>query len=220
MPAPIDLTGNVYNRLTVLNETVPTTYPRKWDCKCECGAYKSIIGSSLKTGATQSCGCLNKEILSAKGTVHGGSKSRLYSIWHNMKQRCGNPNHTAYSYYGELGTTVCTEWDTFVPFKDWAEASGYADDLSLDRKEGTKGYSPDNCRWTTLTIQSRNQKRRNTNTSGHVGVSYNPKISKYQAYLTVDYKKVNLGFFTEVNEAIEARATYILTNNLNGFPSV
>lgn len=217
MPAPIDLTGHTYNRLTVLKESMPAEYPRKWECLCICGVTKTILGASLRGGLTQSCGCLNKEILSLKGTSHGGSKSRLYSIWHNIKQRCGNSNHSGYSFYGALGITVYPDWNSFEPFQTWALESGYSENLTIDRKDGTKGYSPDNCRWEDKTVQARNQKKRNTNSSGYIGVSYIPRLNKYQAYLTVAYKKVNLGYFTDSKDASDARQKYIQENSLNGF---
>ena len=217
MPAPIDLTGHTYNRLIVLREITPAEYPRKWVCLCTCGTTKTILGASLRNGLTQSCGCLNKEILSLKGTSHGGSKSRLYSVWHGMKQRCENSNQTAYSYYGALGITVCPEWSTFEPFQTWALKSGYSEDLTIDRCDGTKGYQPDNCRWEDKTVQARNQKRRNTNTSGFVGVSYVARLNKYQGYLTVNYKKINLGMFSTAEEAQLARKQYITDNLLGGF---
>lgn len=217
MPAPIDLTGHTYNRITVLKESTPAEYPRKWECLCVCGTTKTILGGSLRSGLTQSCGCLNKEILSLKGTSHGGSKSRLYSIWHNMKQRCENPKHDSYSYYGALGIDVCAPWSTFEPFQTWALETGYSVALTLDREDGTKGYFPNNCRWADKTIQARNQKKRNTNSSGYTGVSYVPRLKKYQAYLTVNYKKVNLGMFSDINDAVAARQHYIQTNSLTGF---
>lgn len=219
MPPKIDLTGHVYKRLTVLRETTPTTYPRKWECLCECGTIKTILGASLRSGLTQSCGCLNKEILSEKGTIHGDCRSRLYSIWHNMKQRCGNPKNTGYPFYGALGITVCAEWENFTNFKEWADLSGYNDGLSIDRREGSKGYFPNNCRWVTATIQSRNQKKRKTNSSGHVGVSFIPRLNKYEAYITVKYKKVSLGFHSDIVDAISSRQTYITSNGLSGFPT-
>jgi hypothetical protein len=134
-----------------------------------------------------------------------------------MKQRCENTNHNSYSYYGAAGITVYTDWKEFEPFQVWAIASGYSDGLTIDRIDGTKGYSPDNCRWESKTIQARNQKKRNTNTSGYVGVSYLPRFKKYQAYLTVEYKKINLGFFTDSKDASDARQKYIQENSLNGF---
>lgn len=219
MPPPINLSGHVYGRLTVLAEVSPSTYPRKWICVCVCGAVKEILGASLRAGLTQSCGCLNKEILSAKGTSHGGSNTRLYGIWHNMKQRCENTKNDAYRYYGALGITVCEDWTDFAPFKEWAEGSGYSLDLTLDRINGSLGYCPKNCRWETKTIQARNQKKRSTNSSGYTGVSFVPRLNKYQAYLTVDYKKVSLGWFTSPEEAAIARQNYININALKGFPT-
>lgn len=217
MPAPIDLTGHTYNRLTVISESVPAQYPRKWVCQCTCGTIKTILGASIRNGLTQSCGCLNKEILSKKGTSHGGSKTRLYSTWHSMKQRCENPNNDAYSYYGALGISVCPEWNEFQQFQIWAIDSGYSEQLTIDRRDGSKGYSPDNCRWENKTIQARNQKKRNTNSSGYTGVSYVARLKKYQAYITVDYKKINLGMFTDITNAVNARQQYIQTNLLTGF---
>jgi hypothetical protein len=218
MPAPIDLTGHKYGRITVVQENQPTTYPRKWVCSCECGTTKIILGSSLRSGLTQSCGCLNKEILSAKGTVHGDHGSRLYSIWHNMKQRCENPSNDGYRYYGSLGVEVCADWKDYNTFMTWANSSGYSPTLTLDRIDGSKNYCPSNCRWETETIQARNQKKRGTNTSGYTGVSYIPRLKKYQSYLTVAYKKVSLGYFINAKEAYEARQEYININQLKGFP--
>jgi len=219
MPKPIDLTDHTYGRLTVLREVDPPVYPRKWHCRCECGTEKVITGASLRNGKTQSCGCLNKEILSAKGTVHGAHGTRLYSIWHNMRQRCNNPNRKTYAYYGALGITVCPEWNTFAPFKAWAESSGYEDGLTLDRRDGSQGYSPENCRWVTHTVQSRNQKKRRTNTTGHTGVHYLKHLGKYEVYLTLSYKKTVLGYFDTADEAAAARAAYIKENNLTDFPT-
>lgn len=220
MPAPIDLTGHTYSRLTVLRESTPATYPRKWECRCECGNTKTILGASLRGGLTQSCGCLNKERLSETHTVHGGHGTRLHSIWHNMKQRCQNENRDTFSYYGALGITICDEWTEFAPFQQWALASGYSEDLTLDRKDSSKGYSPNNCRWADRTTQARNQKIRSTNSSGYVGVSYLQRLDKYQAYLTLHYKKINLGYFTTAEEAANARKSYITSHQLKEFATI
>jgi hypothetical protein len=219
MPPSIDLTGHVYARLTVIGKVTASTYPHKWVCRCECGTTREILGASLRKGLTQSCGCLNKEIVSKNSYVHGERKSRLYSIWHNMKQRCGNPKHMHYSFYGALGISVCPAWNEFTNFKTWADSSGYTESLTIDRIKGDQGYRPDNCRWADTTLQARNQKVRSTNTSGHAGVSYVSRLNKYASYLTVAYKKVSLGHFSTLEEAIEARKNYIRNNNLTGFPT-
>lgn len=218
MPAPIDLTGHVYGRLTVVREKLPKSYPRLWECLCTCGTSKAILGASMRSGMTQSCGCLNKERVSAASTIHGLHGSPTYNTWHGMQQRCYNPNNHAYAFYGALGIGVCDEWADYPAFYQWAISNGYEEGLTLDRIEGTKNYCPDNCRWATKTTQARNQKMRNTNSSGFTGVSYVERLQKYQAYLTVNYKKISLGYFTDPAEAYKARQDYIQNNALQHFP--
>lgn len=57
-----DLAGNRYARLTVISLDVPTG---KWICQCDCGGVAYSKKSSLQSGGTQSCGCLQKEKVSA-----------------------------------------------------------------------------------------------------------------------------------------------------------
>ena len=91
---------------------------------------------------------------------HGKQPARLYRIWSNMKNRCTNPNADNYSFYGGRGIKVCDEWrDDFVPFRAWAMANGYADNLTLDRIDNDGDYSPANCRWETHLRQCNNTRR-------------------------------------------------------------
>lgn len=86
------------------------------------------------------------------------SKNRLYRIWLNMKQRCNNPNNKDYVHYGNRGIKVCTEWESsFDSFRDWAIENGYTTELTLDRENNDRGYSPDNCRWATRKEQVNNR---------------------------------------------------------------
>jgi len=61
----IDITGQKFGRLTVIERSYPNDKNRstRWLCKCECGTEKIILRDSLKSGKTKSCGCLNKERL-------------------------------------------------------------------------------------------------------------------------------------------------------------
>ena len=77
-----------------------------------------------------------------------------------MRQRCNNPNRDAYKLYGGKGVRVCDEWCDYENFKAWALDNGYQDNLSIDRIDPSKGYSPDNCRWITA---SENTARANKN---------------------------------------------------------
>jgi hypothetical protein len=80
---------------------------------------------------------------------HGQSRTRLHSVWTNMRERCSNPNSEKYPRYGGRGITVCDEWNNFRAFAAWAHANGYAEGLAIDRINNDRGYSPDNCRWVT-----------------------------------------------------------------------
>jgi hypothetical protein len=67
-----------------------------------------------------------------------------------MKQRCYNPNHAGYRWYGARGVVVCNEWLEYEPFEKWSLENGYADDLSIDRIDSNGNYEPSNCQWILL----------------------------------------------------------------------
>lgn len=98
--------------------------------------------------------------------THNGTRTRLYRIWQNMKNRCHNPKVSCYKYYGGRGISVCSEWkERFGCFRDWAIQNGYAEELTLDRIDVNGNYTPDNCRWTTFKQQGYNKQ----NTIKHKG---------------------------------------------------
>ena len=87
--------------------------------------------------------------------------TRLYNIYNNMIMRCTNKKAINYSRYGGRGITVCEQWlkrGGNLDFFKWAENNGYEENLSLDRIDNDKGYSPENCRWTDLRTQGKNKR--------------------------------------------------------------
>ena len=80
-----------------------------------------------------------------------------------MIQRCTNPNHASYKYYGGRGITVCKEWRndyaSFYNFVSQLEHNGEKG-RSLDRINNDDGYYPGNVRWATAKEQAKNKRKR------------------------------------------------------------
>ena len=93
--------------------------------------------------------------------------SATYRTWKSMKERCLYKKSRCYEYYGARGISVCERWLSFDNFL--ADMGIKPDGLTLDRIDNSKGYSPENCRWATMTVNIRN--RRNTRTLEIGGVS-------------------------------------------------
>jgi len=89
-------------------------------------------------------------------TTHGMSDTRQYRIWQGIKTRCSNPNGASYQKYGARGISYPQKWETFEGFWD-DMAPGYSDDKTIDRVDGSKDYSKDNCHWVDYKGQNRNK---------------------------------------------------------------
>jgi hypothetical protein len=150
--------GSTFGKLSVIKEVKSFTQPsgqtqRGFLCKCECGRAKIVRLSHLRHGRVLSCGCLIR-------TREGESQTKIFRVWKAMIERCGDPNNIGAKNYLERGITVCEEWSDFSEFKNWATSNGYKKGLTIDRQDNEKGYSPDNCRFVTQSINNCN--RRNT----------------------------------------------------------
>lgn len=58
MPRFVDLTGQKFGKLTVIERAENKGKRVAWKCLCECGKCATVIGEHLKNGHTSSCGCL------------------------------------------------------------------------------------------------------------------------------------------------------------------
>ena len=149
-------------------------------------------------------------------STHGDSKTRLHSIWRGMKYRTTNPNINTYFRYGAKGIKVCDEWsNSYESFKEWSLANGYNDNLSIDRIDSRGDYSPSNCRWCDRATQSQNVGLSSKNTSGYKGVYYSKKDKLWIARISINKKRISIGYFKDKVLAAKQYDNYIIDNNLN-----
>lgn len=205
----IDLTDRKYGKLKVINRVGFQNGRTIWNCICDCGNECNATTNDLTSGKKKSCGCLKSEKTIETFTTHGLSKERIHKEWRGILHRCKNSSASHYENYGGRGITVCDEWkEDFMAFYEWSMQNGYADNLTLDRKDNDKGYSPDNCRWVTHMENCHNRGKRKDCKSSHSGVRktvFRSGNVKYRATICVNYKKINLGYFDTEEEAVKAR---------------
>lgn len=157
------LAGTQRGDLTILR--IDHLEPRTgniWLCRCKCGKEVLLPTSRIMSGRSYSCPECGKrkniERAARQLTTHGLSTTnpRLYAIWKEIISRCSYQGDTGYKYYGAVGLNIADEWKEYPAFYEWAMSHGYHDDLSIDRIDNSKGYSPENCRWETDKVQGVN----------------------------------------------------------------
>ncbi len=155
----IDLQGRKFGRLTVLAVGGRKHRQLLWRCLCDCGNDTSVTGQLLREGLTRSCGCLQREVTTARSQTHGLRSSKEYGVWWTMLHRCVDPKSKSYRNYGGRGIKVCERWRDFAAFyEDMGPRP--SDQHSIERRENDGDYEADNCFWATKAEQVAN--KRNT----------------------------------------------------------
>ena len=155
------LIGKKFNRLTVISFFGTHQNKNKWRCKCICGNFCLVTAHKLKSGHTQSCGCLHKEGPKHL-TTHGLRYHSAYTSYVHMLDRCNNNTHVSFSNYGGRGIKICERWlDSKKGLLNFIEDMGERPEgYHIDRIDNNGPYSKENCRWISPGDNSRN--KRNT----------------------------------------------------------
>ncbi len=171
MPAILDLTGEKYNRLTVIGRADRGDCGKtRWKCRCDCGKTIDVFTMHLRANHTKSCGCLPRRNSDRIKDENGALvRPAGYGSWKAMQSRCYCESDPSYKNYGGRGITVCDRWRGPKGLAQFLKDMGPkpTPDHSVGRKNGELPYCPDNCRWETPLQQG--EKRRNSNTIKHDG---------------------------------------------------
>lgn len=140
-----------FDKLEVFEKSFKSKEGRwKYRCVCDCGNECFRAMNQLKGKSFNSCGCAISEIK----RTHGMRYTRVYGIWRGMKSRCTNKDSKDHQKYSSLG--ICKEWLDFASFfKDMGEPPTCKH--QIDRIDNDKGYSRENCKWSTPSEQAINR---------------------------------------------------------------
>lgn len=157
----VDLTGQKFNRLTVLCRGTKTYKSGDvlWKCRCECGTEKEICGHVLRRGKVVSCGCWQRELAVTHGWTKGGVIPPELGAYYSARGRCRTTNKKSAEYRNYAGRGIKFLFASFEEFlKEVGPRPG--PEYSLDRIDNNSNYQPGNVRWATHQEQVDNQRPR------------------------------------------------------------
>jgi hypothetical protein len=212
----IDLTGQQFNRLKVIERTKNNKSNQiQWLCECNCKDKNKVIvtGNNLKSGNTQSCGCLNKELVSERSkkfntydlfgeygigyTLKGEPYYFDLDDFYKINNYCWYKDNDGYIVYKVLHHNAVQMHRLIMNCPDDMEV----DHIYHKRHDNRKSE----LRIVTKSQNQMNKVLLSNNTSGVKGVYWNKKKEKWHAQITVNNKRINLGYFNILQEAADVR---------------
>lgn len=197
--------GMTFNDLKIIEEIADVQVGgRVFLTECVCGNSHIASWNNISRNMSKRCAkCSNDSRRNSQLRFNTRDNIKEYRSYRAMLERCTNKNHPSFCRYGGAGINVCSEWlDKDTGFLRFLESLGKRPEgYTLDRIDNNLGYSPENCRWASLSEQGHNKsKRRDAETSSYIGVSKDKKTWVMQ--FMVDKVKTREPYRTEVEAAI------------------
>lgn len=150
MTKKLDIIGQKFDRLTVLDFVEMKNQRSQWRCLCICGKEKIVTGRDLKRGGVKSCGCLR---IDNRSQWKGYEEISLRD--YSLIGHCANKREIAFS------VSIEEIWDIFIQQNRKCIYSGIelnfgkrrkGKTASLDRIDSNFGYISGNVQWVHKTI--------------------------------------------------------------------
>ena len=190
-----NLVGQRFGMLTVVEQAASgKDGKRRWICRCDCGKETTVLGQNLTRGGTVSCGCKKRNDLTGQriGRLTVLEQSDQYGTRGSRKQRlwkcrcdCGQLTYKATDSLTNPDISMCKDC-----------AGKYGAEKAREKAGFTGG---------TQLAKIRVESDKSDNLSGVRGVYYDGKRGKYRARIKFKRKIYNLGYFTNLEDAIKAR---------------
>ncbi|MGE5438075.1 MAG: hypothetical protein ACM3O3_12750 [Syntrophothermus sp.] len=201
----IDLTGMVFNKLTVIKQKGSIKSRRIWLCECECGNISLVKTSRLLNGSTKSCGCLrgfNSYNFSLRYGVGYTSKKEFFIFdledLCKIKDYCWRYDKDGYLIARKRGTNKFVKMHRLILNADNNMLIDHRNNLRHDNRKN-------NLRIATNSQNQMNVGIRKNNKSGVTGVRYCKFNKKWHSYISINKKQTTLGYFIDFTEACNAR---------------
>lgn len=214
----IDLLGQKFEKLTVLRKTDERTKHGSiiWECQCDCGNKVKVSAGNLRSGNTNSCGCYNKQriretqikqneydLTGEYGIGYTSKGEEFYfdlEDYHLLENNCWCCNNDGYLIATERGNRKKFIYLSRVIMKV-LDSDFDVDHINHNVKDNRKS----NLRIVTRTQNNMNRSLQSNNTSGTTGVCFDKRLNKWHSRINVEGKQINLGFFSDYDEAVRIR---------------
>lgn len=204
-----DLKDKKFERIQVVSYSHSDKFRRAvWNCICECGNEKKIVGSELVRGHTKSCGCIKKELDKIKQKsiltpLAQGNKNRRLSFGESSMNR-------VYSLYKQSASRRKHSFEiSKQEFKDITKRNCYLCNRTpsnkmdnkgeyghyyyngIDRVDNTMGYINSNCQACCGDCNNMKKDKNIIDFIGFVEKVYNNKNKKQKSFLTKEFNLEN-----------------------------